>query len=46
MKFQTNKVLSCYKFEIDDAGSLLNHTFAASLRVAGKYQYIISSGVY
>ena len=45
MKCWTNESLSCFKFAIDDVGSLLNHTLVAPLSVAGKDLHITSSRV-
>ena len=45
-KWQTKEPLSCLKLSMDDVGSLLNHSQAASLRVVGKERHRISSGGY
>ena len=46
MKCRTKELLRCLKFAIDAAGSLLNHTLAAPLKVAGNDLQITSSQVY
>ena len=45
MKLRTKESLSWSKFTMDVVGSLLNHTRAAPLRVAGNILKITSSGV-
>ena len=41
----TKELLNYSKFMVDAAGSLLNHTLVAPLRVVGNDLQIISSGV-